>query len=145
MELSLYKVIEQVAFVDDFLRLRQISGLTPRPYDAAKRALPNSLFGVHIVIADEVIDSEITDSKVIGMGRVVGDGALNFEVVDVAVDPNHQGKGCGRMIMQSIMNYLDHNAPKGAYITLMADVPELYKKFGFELSRPESEGMHIIK
>ncbi|MCP4984514.1 MAG: GNAT family N-acetyltransferase [Colwellia sp.] len=131
----MYQVVEKVACVDDFLRLRVVSGLTPRPYDAAKKALPNSLFGVQIVL----------DNHVVGMGRVVGDGALNFEVVDVAVEPSYQGRGLGRMIMQSIMNYLDRDAPKGAYITLIADVPELYEKFGFELSRPNSEGMYIVK
>lgn len=131
----MYQVVETVVGVDDFVRLRLISGLTPRPYEAAKRALPNSLFGVHIVV----------ENQTIAMGRVVGDGALNFEVVDVAVDPVHQGQGFGRVIMQSIMDYLDHAAPKGAYITLMADVPALYEKFGFELSRPRSEGMYIVK
>lgn len=131
----MYQVVEEVAPVDDFVRLRIISGLTPRPREAAEKALPNSLFGVHIVLNDQVI----------GMGRVVGDGALNFELVDVAVDPEHQGKGLGSLIMQRIMNYLDLEAPKGSYITLMADVPELYKKFGFELSRPRCEGMYINK
>ena len=72
----------------------------------------------------------------------VGDGALNFEIVDVAVDPQYQGQGLGRIVMQNIMQYLNENAPEGAYITLLADVPELYKKFGFVLSRPECEGMH---
>lgn len=135
MEYQLYQVIKKVACVDDFLRLRVITGLTPRPYEAAKRGLPNSLFGVHIIY----------QSQTIAMGRVVGDGALNFEIVDVAVAPDFQGKGLGRMIMQAIMDYLASDAPTGAYITLMADVPELYAKFGFELSRPDSEGMHIIK
>ena len=126
------QIIEEVAPLDDFLRLRIISGLTPRPAEAAKKALPNSLFGVHI----------LNDKAVVGMGRVVGDGALNFEVVDVAVDPNFQGQGLGSKIMTSIMAYLNDAAPEGAYITLLADVPELYKKFGFVLSRPECEGMH---
>lgn len=126
------QIIEKVAPVDDFLRLRIISGLTPRPKAAAKKGLPNSLYGVHIII----------DNAVVGMGRVVGDGALNFEVVDVAVAPDFQGQGLGSKIMTSIMTYLNHNAPEGAYITLLADVPELYKKFGFVLSRPECEGMH---
>lgn len=125
-------VINNVAPFDDFLRLRIISGLTPRPREAAKKALPNSLFGVHIVI----------DNTVVAMGRIVGDGALNFEVVDVAVDPKFQGQGLGSKIMTSIMAYLNDTAPKGAYITLLADVPQLYKKFGFVLSRPECEGMH---
>ena len=49
-------------------------------------------------------------------GRIVGDGALNFEIVDVAVDPAHQGKGLGRQIMQKIVSWLDENAVKGAYV-----------------------------
>ncbi len=75
------------------------------------------------------------------MGRIVGDGALNFEIVDIAVDPVHQGHGLGRIIMENIIRWLDSNAYKGAYVSLVADVPELYAKFGFELVRPESEGM----
>ena len=130
----MYQALEQVASVDDFIRLRDISGLSPRSREAAKIGLPNSLYGVQITFNDEVV----------GMGRVVGDGALNFEVVDVAVDPAHQGKGLGRMIMQNIMDYLDKTAQKNAYITLMADVPALYEKFGFKLSRPHSEGMYIV-
>lgn len=130
----MYQALEQVASVDDFIRLRDISGLSPRSREAAKIGLPNSLYGVQITFNDEVV----------GMGRVVGDGALNFEVVDVAVDPAHQGKGLGRMIMQNIMDYLDKTAQKNAYITLMADVPALYEKFGFKLSRPNSEGMYIV-
>jgi len=131
----LYKVIEGVVAVDDFIRLRNVSGLTPRPRDAAEKGLPRSLFGVTITFGSETV----------GMGRVVGDGALNFEIVDIAVDPEHQSKGLGSLIMQSIMNYLESEAPTGAYITLMADVPELYEKFGFKLSRPKSEGMYKIK
>ena len=131
----MYKVIEGVVSVDDFIRLRNVSGLTPRPRDAAEKGLPRSLFGVTITFGSETV----------GMGRVIGDGALNFEIVDIAVDPEHQRKGLGSLIMQSIMNYLESEAPTGAYITLMADVPELYEKFGFKLSRPKSEGMYKIK
>lgn len=130
-----YTIIKQVATAEDFVRLRIITGLTPRPLEAAKKALPNSVYGVHICVAEQTI----------AMGRVVGDGALNFDIVDVAVDPDYQGQGFGRLIMESIMDYLENTAFKGAYITLMADVPELYTKFGFKLSRPASEGMYIIK
>lgn len=70
------------------------------------------------------------------MGRVVGDGALNFEIVDIAVDPVYQGKCYGRLIMQAIMDYLDREAPKGAYISLMADVPELYENLVLRLVDP---------
>jgi ribosomal protein S18 acetylase RimI-like enzyme len=78
------------------------------------------------------------------MGRIVGDGALNFEIVDIAVDPAHQGKGLGRKIMEHLMAWLEQHAPVGAYVSLVADVPELYQKFGFKLVRPESEGMALV-
>ncbi|MCS6257714.1 GNAT family N-acetyltransferase [Shewanella baltica] len=131
----MYQVLEDVASANDFIRLRQISGLSSRPLAGAIKALPRSLYGVQIKLADQTV----------GMGRVVGDGALNFEIVDIAVDPEHQGKGLGRLIMQHIMAYLDREAFEGAYITLMADVPELYEKFGFKFSSPASEGMYIVK
>jgi ribosomal protein S18 acetylase RimI-like enzyme len=131
----MFKVIETVASVEDFLRLRQISGLSPRSREAAEKGLPNSLYGIHIQ----------TRSTTIAMGRVVGDGALNFEIVDVAVAPTFQGQGLGRVVMEHIMSYLDREALPSAYITLMADVPELYEKFGFKLSSPESEGMYMLK
>ncbi len=130
-----FRLIKRVAPLDDFLHLRQITGLTPRSRSAAEKGLPLSLFGVHI------LDGE----KVIAMGRVVGDGALNFELVDIAVDPEYQGRGLGSAIMENIMAYLDIEAPKGAYITLMADVPALYLKFGFKYSRPASEGMYLLQ
>jgi predicted N-acetyltransferase YhbS len=57
------------------------------------------------------------------------------------VDPAHQGKGLGRQIVQKIVAWLDGNAFKGAYVSLVADVPELYAKFGFSSVMPESEGM----
>ncbi|WDE14023.1 GNAT family N-acetyltransferase [Thalassomonas haliotis] len=131
----MFEVVEKVVDVDNFIRLRNITGLTPRPREAAVKALPNSLYGVHIK----------HESQVVAMGRIVGDGALNYDIVDIAVQPEFQGQGLGREIMQHIMDYLDRQAPKGAYICLMADVPALYEKFGFRLSRPRSEGMFIVK
>lgn len=126
-----YTLIPTVPSAEDFCRLRKISGLSPRPLDAAKAGLPRSCYGVHI----------LWQGMPVGMGRIVGDGALNFDIVDIAVDPDHQGRGLGRQIMEALIAWLDANAFKGAYVTLVADVPELYAKFGFESVRPESEGM----
>ncbi|MCO7223388.1 GNAT family N-acetyltransferase [Pleionea sp. CnH1-48] len=129
--LAEYQIIEKIIDADNFLRLREISGLSPRPREAAEKALPNSLYCVQVLF----------DNKPVGMGRVVGDGALNFDIVDIAVDPEHQGRGLGRKIMESVMTYIKGAAVQGSYVCLMADVPELYEKFGFTLSRPQSEGM----
>ena len=132
--LSDYTLIDTVPSAEDFCRLRIISGMSPRPLEGARAGLPHSCYGVHILYK----------GMPVGMGRIVGDGALNFEIVDVAVDPAHQGKGLGRQIMQKIVAWLDENAFKGAYVSLVADVPELYAKFAFSSVRPESEGMAKI-
>ncbi len=79
------------------------------------------------------------------MGRVVGDGGCNFEVVDLAVDPVYQGLGCGKQIMEEIMNYLDAEAPPGSFISLIADASGLYEKFGFQKITSASQAMYIKK
>lgn len=126
-----YTLIESVPSAEDFCHLRKIAGLSARPLAAAEIGLPRSCYGVHILL----------QGIPVGMGRIVGDGALNFEIVDIAVDPEHQGKGLGCKIMEALVAWLDAHAFKGSYVSLVADVPELYEKFGFESVRPESEGM----
>jgi ribosomal protein S18 acetylase RimI-like enzyme len=32
-------------------------------------------------------------SQTIGMGRIVGDGALFLHIVDIAIDPDHEDRG----------------------------------------------------
>lgn len=129
-----YRFVETVPSAEDFCRLRVVAGMSPRPLEGARAGLPRSCYGVHILYRGTAI----------GMGRIVGDGALNFDIVDVAIDPSHQGKGLGRQIMQRLVTWLDAHACKGAYVTLVADVPELYTKFGFVSVRPQSEGMARI-
>ncbi|MDN5006975.1 GNAT family N-acetyltransferase [Enterobacter hormaechei] len=132
--LKFFILVDTVPPPEDFYRLRVISGLTPRPFELVKRALSRSCYGVHITY----------QGRVVGMGRIVGDGVMNFEIVDIAVDPKFQGKGLGRAIMQNIIGWFEKNVDAGAYISLVADVPQLYTKFGFEYVRPKGEGMARI-
>ncbi|HDY5348030.1 TPA: GNAT family N-acetyltransferase [Klebsiella pneumoniae] len=141
-----YTVIEKVPSAEAFCHLRVAAGMSPRPLEGARAGLPHSCYGVHILwqetpIAMGRIVGDGAIKTPIAMGRIVGDGAINFDIVDVAVDPAHQGKGLGRLVMEKLVAWLDANAFDGAYVTLVADVPELYAKFGFESVRPESEGM----
>lgn len=97
---------------------------------AAKIGLKNSLFAVYVKYGDEII----------GIGRVIGDGGCLFEIVDIAVLSEHK-KGVGKMIMNSLMEWLKKNAPKSAYVSLIADQPSFYPKFGFK-SCALDEGMY---
>ncbi|MEQ9561614.1 MAG: GNAT family N-acetyltransferase [Woeseiaceae bacterium] len=97
--------------------------------------LPNSLYAACIRI----------DDRLVAMGRVVGDGGCNFEIVDVAVHPDFQRQGLGSKIMTSLMDYLRQHAPESAYVCLIADrgAENLYRRFGFEFTAPDSLGMAI--
>lgn len=129
------RLVEKIPTAEDYMRLRAATGMPPRSKSAAERGLPKSLFAV------VVLDGQTA----IGMGRVVGDGGLNFESVDLAVDPTYQGQGWGRKIMEAIMAYLEKEAPQGCYISLIAHVPKFYEQFGFKRCAPKAEGMFIRK
>ncbi|MBB5943526.1 GNAT family N-acetyltransferase [Xanthomonas sp. A2111] len=132
--MSDYRIVEETPPAEVFCRLREVAGLSPRPLEGVRRALPGSCFGVHVRDGEQIV----------GMGRIVGDGVLNFDVVDIAVDPAHQGKGLGRRIMDALMAWLHTHAVEGAYISLVADVPALYAKYGFQPVAPKGEGMALV-
>jgi len=121
--------------VEEYRALRVAAGLRAKSKLAAERGLAGSLFAVCIR----------KDNTLIGMGRIIGDGGLNYEVVDIAVHPGFQRQGLGYRIMASLMEYLRNNAPESSYVCLIADhgAPALYRKFGFEFTAPVSVGMAI--
>ena len=133
--LSEIDLIEELPGPDEYRALRLAAGLSPKTSEAAERGLPASLFGVCLRV----------DGRLIGMGRIVGDGGCNYEVVDVAVHPDFQRRGLGSTIMESLMGYLRDNAPESAYVSLLADggAPALYEKFGFRRTAPTSVGMAL--
>ncbi|MFX1253382.1 MAG: GNAT family N-acetyltransferase [Promethearchaeota archaeon] len=65
-------------------------------------------------------------------------------MVDIVVDPEHQGCGLGRQIMEKIMEYIDINAPDGSYIS-NCRYSRIYQKFSFKRCAPECKGMFMKK
>ena len=128
-----YQLIAGTPSVDDYRRLRRVSGLSEKTQAAAEAGLPNTWFAVTMRY----------QGGVVGMGRVIGDGGTAFQIVDIAVEPAHQGKGLGKRIMAALVEHIQAKAPTTAYISLIADgdARHLYAKFGFEPVMPESIGM----
>ncbi|PRC92231.1 GNAT family N-acetyltransferase [Solimicrobium silvestre] len=121
--------------VATYCHLRSAAGLSAKTEEAARKGLKGTLFAVQLLFQGEPI----------GMGRVIGDGGCFYQVVDIAVLPEHQGKGLGKQIMHEIMVYLEAHAPKSAYVSLIADgkARDLYAQFGFAPTAPKSIGMAI--
>src|SRR4051812_1479922 len=115
-----YSLRREVPSVADYINIRLAAGLSRKSEEAAKIGLAHSLFAVVVY----------HDDRPIGIGRVIGDGGCFFEVTDMAVVPAHQKRGVGDMIMRAIMEYLRGNAPKTAYVSLMADhgTPHFYRR-----------------
>lgn len=130
-----YRLIEAVPAVEDYLRLRRISGLTPRSVEAARAGLPGSFFGISVRCGEQTV----------GMGRIISDGALFFHLVDVAVDPAHRGRGLGKAIVAALLAQVRKVAPAEAYVSLMAngEAHRLYAPFGFTPVMPEARGMAL--
>ncbi|WP_076590353.1 GNAT family N-acetyltransferase [Vibrio ostreicida] len=126
-----YTVEHNVPSAEEYCHMRVRAGLSAKSLQAASIGLPNSLYAISIRDRGQLI----------AMGRVVGDGGCNFEVVDIAVDPSYQGQGLGRDVMMHIDHYLSSVTLQGSYVSMIADVPNFYQKLGYRLVSPSSQGM----
>lgn len=119
--------------VDEYLALRAAAGLSPFTHAAAERGLVGAWCAVCVR----------REGRLVGMGRVVGDGGCFFQIVDIAVHPSFQRRGLGGEIMRRLTETLRTRAPDGAFVSLLADPPgvRLYERFGFRASAPASAGM----
>ncbi|AFK20300.1 N-acetyltransferase [Haloferax mediterranei ATCC 33500] len=143
-----YHLVPEFPDPETYVELREVAGMASRSLAAAKRGVPNTTFGVSIVLDEGTDDLDGGDdgdgsNRVVGMGRLVGDGGTVFQIVDVAVRPEHQGQGLGTRIMDALVDYLDREAPPSAYVNLMADVDGYYERWGFEPTAPASKGMFL--
>lgn len=130
-----YELAAETPALEDYLRLRIVAGLTPKTEAAAIAGLPGTWFAVVVR----------RQGHAVGMGRIIGDGGLFFQIVDVAIEPAHQGLGLGKAIMAALMDRLSRDA-RGAYVSLIADgeAHHLYSQYGFALTTPRSVGMAQI-
>lgn len=115
--------------VDDFLRLRKKVGWGELDIYLAETSLSNSLF--HVTI--------LHDEQLVGMGRVVGDGAMYFYIQDVIVDPSYQNQGLGTILMDTVEDYLRYAATKDSTIGLLSAQgrEKFYARYGY-IQRPST-------
>ncbi len=127
---------KRIPTVSEYLKLRKAVGWWDTEEDSIEEALKNSLFSVVAVESD----------KVIGVGRIVGDGGLYFYIQDLIVHPDYQNKGLGKQLMKELMNYIKGHAKHGAFIGLMAarGFAKYYESFGFKACDADAPGMFKV-
>ncbi|GGG44229.1 GNAT family N-acetyltransferase [Bizionia arctica] len=132
-----YKVVENKIPLKTYQNLRIDCGLSSKTDKASEIGLKNSIHSMMIEF----------ENKIIGMGRIVGDGGCFCQIVDICILPQHQGQGLGKVIMKNLSDFINMNLPESCYVSLIADgdASFLYEKFGFKDTMPESKGMYLKK
>ncbi len=105
-------------------------------FHAVEQSLAHSVYGV--VAEDE-------RGKPVGMGRIVGDGAIYFYIQDVLVVPDAQGWGLGTALLGALTQWLAEEAPPQAFIGLFAapGTEDLYRRFS--LDKRDLTGLFTVK
>lgn len=125
--------IYTVPTAQDYVSLRLRSGMGNKELKRSQTALEHSLFTVSLY----------DEEKLIGFGRVVGDGGITYVVSDIMVDFEYQRKGFAELIMEKIDDYFEENTYDDSYICLIANHPAdlLYRKHQFEYLPKNKYGM----
>lgn len=119
-----FKIIERLPTLQEYQHLCKAVGWEEViNFEVAHKAISNSTYGI---VAE-------SNGETIGMGRIVGDGAIYFYIQDIAVNPEYQGNGVGKAIMSHLMNWTRQHAPPQAFVALFAakgTIP-FYQQHGF--------------
>ncbi len=130
-----FKLEERLPTVAEFQKLRSSTGWEELEDGMVQTALSNSLFGI----------CTIHENEVIGISRIIGDGALYFYVQDMMVLKEYRNQGIGQAMLNRLLNTCLSQAQKGTFIGLMSaeGAQSFYLRNGF-LPRPEGRpGMYL--
>ena len=132
MEELKVQLVDDALLVEDFIRLKLATGFMNRPLNQIEDALKNGLFNV----------SAIYNGKVIGMGRLIGDGAMYWYLQDISILPEYQRKGIGKCIVNRLIEHIENTAIPNTCIEIGLSAVKgkeaFYEKLGFSLG---SSGM----
>jgi predicted N-acetyltransferase YhbS len=71
--------------------------------------------------------------RLIGLARVMGDGAIYLFLADLIVNPGARGEGLGDRLMRAVTDYFDRYAKPGASIMLipLRGRESFYERYGY--------------
>lgn len=124
----------RIATTGEFVTLRQQTHWPSPSETAVEAALGATLCGVVALRYRPIADT----SELIGMGRIIGDGALNLYLQDVVVSTQYRGLGVGRALMVGLIKEIEVRFDPDATVGLMAADGRngFYQRLGFK-TRPD--------
>ncbi len=101
------------------------------------KALNNTMYMVKVTV----------DSKLAGIGRIVGDFSIVCMLSDICVKPEFQGNGIGSKIVNELRRMVEDSVKLGEKmqieLTPTAGNEEFYKRVGFKYKPNVITGMYL--
>ena len=121
------KIIYNTLTAIEYLEMHKLVNFYPYEYNDVRAALEKDIINIKIYSKD----------KLVGIGRVVGDGRIVFFLKDIIVHPEFQNKGVGTLLVMNLLNQIKKIGCDHAYIGLMSTsgTENFYERFGF-IKRP---------
>ena len=137
------KFSEDRLSVAEYLNLRASVGWKTLSERQAELALENCIY-----IISAYDEDEKGVRKLIGMGRIVGDGAVICYIQDLIVLPEYHGRGVGSALIKHLTNYVKSLSAEGEemmFALMCAKGREqFYEKRGFIARPTETLGPGMI-
>jgi len=123
--------------VNDFVRIREELKWNHIPANLVGRAINGSMINISV----------FDNNTCIGIGRIVGDGALKGMLTDIMVSPNYQKKGVGKLVVTSLIKELEDMVKGGECFQLEASPTasnrEFYIKCGLKYKPENQDGVYL--
>ena len=133
------EIVENKLDVETYLDIRASVHWKVLRKEQAEKALNNSLYTVMAV----------ENGKTIGMGRIVGDGAVICYIQDFVVRPEYQGTSIGRKMMERLIAHVEELRMDQSEMMLCLMCAKgrerFYEKFGFIGKPTENLGPGMIQ
>lgn len=119
---------------EEYMNLRKMVGWVQFPLEEARVCIDKAY--MVLCVRD--------DEKAIGVVRLLWDGGYIAFLSDVIVDPEYQGQGIGRKLVESCIQRLKSDMKPGYKVKLTLNSAKgkelFYEKFGFRVRPNEDAG-----
>lgn len=129
---------ENVNSVEEFNYLYDAVGWESYDKKVSEIALANTMYSVSVY----------DDDKIIGYGRLIGDGICFMYIHDVMVEPKYQNQKIGSQIMNKLLEKINHIKLENPYVRVYLGASKgkekFYEKFGFITREDANLGSGMI-
>ena len=129
---------ENINSIEEFNYLYDAVGWGSYDEKVSEKALANTMYSVSVY----------DDDKIIGYGRIIGDGICFLYIHDVMVIPKYQNKKVGSQIMNKLLEKVNQIKIENTYVRVYLGASKgkemFYERFGFITREDANLGSGMI-